>query len=56
VAPGASEVSQAQHQTINVSERPTHNLPVPVTLRYTFKGQDVEQKDTLYVRRSTGVQ
>ena len=58
VAAGGSEVSQTQHQTINVSERPSHNLPVHVTLKYTFNGQDVEQKDTLYVRRSTpgGVQ
>jgi len=53
VAPGRSRVSQTQKQTINVSDRPTHNLAVPVTLSYRFKGQDVEQKDTLYVRRPT---
>lgn len=53
VAPGGSEVSQTQQQTINISERPTHNLAVPVTLSYRFNGQDVEQKATLYVRRPT---
>ena len=53
VAPGGSEVSQTQTQIINVSERPTHNLAVPVTLNYRLNGQDVEQKDTLYVRRPT---
>jgi len=54
VAAGGSQVSQTQKQTINVSQRPTHNVAVPVTLSYRFKGQDVEQKDTLYVRRPTG--
>jgi hypothetical protein len=53
LAPGGSEVSQTHKQTINVTERPTHHLAVPVTLSYRFKGQDVEQKDTLFVRRPT---
>lgn len=52
VAPGGSAVSQTQKQTINVSEHPTRNLAVPVTLSYRFKGQDVEQKAALYVRRA----
>lgn len=53
VAPGGSAVSQTQTQTINVSQHPSRNLAVPVTLNYRFKGRDVEQKATLYVRRQT---
>jgi hypothetical protein len=53
VEPGGSQVSQTQTQTLKVSDRPTHNLAVPVTLNYRFKGRDVEQRDTLFVRRPT---
>ena len=53
VAPGGSAISQTQRTTINVSRNPSHNLALPVTLNYRFKGRDVEQKDTLYVRRPT---
>ena len=53
VAPGGSAVSQTQRQTINVVQQRSRNLALPVTLKYRFKGRDVEQKATLYVRRAT---
>jgi len=53
VEPGSSAVSQTQSQAINVSEHPTRNLALPVTLKYRFEGRDVEQKAALYVRRPT---
>ena len=51
VAPSGSKVSLTQRQTINVSQHPSRNLTLPVKLTYRFKGKDVEQKATLYVRR-----
>ena len=53
VAPSASAVSQTQTRTIDISQHPSRNLALPVTLKYRFKGRDVEQKETLYVRRPT---
>ena len=53
VAPGGSAVSQTQKTTINVAQHPSKNLALPVTLSYRFKGRDVQQKATLYVRRTT---
>jgi len=51
LAPGQTAVSQTQKQTINVAQRSSRNLSLPVTLKYRYKGQDVVEKDALYVRR-----
>jgi hypothetical protein len=51
VAPRESAVSQTEKQSIDTSARPTQNYPLPVTVKFTFDGKDVEQKQTLYVRR-----
>jgi hypothetical protein len=53
VAAGGSAISQTQKQTINVSKNPSKNLSLPVTLKYRFRGRDVEQKERLFVRRTT---
>jgi hypothetical protein len=53
VASGGSAVSQTQRTTINVASHATRNLSLPVTLKYRFRGRDVEQKGMLYVRRPT---
>lgn len=51
VAPGKSAVSATQTQSIDISSRPTHHVPVPVTVKFTFNGQNVELAQTLVVDR-----
>lgn len=53
VAARRSAVSQTQTRTIDVARHPSRNLALPVTVKYRLRGRDVEQKDTLYVRRPT---
>jgi hypothetical protein len=51
VAPGTSAVSATQSESIDVASMPTRHVPVPVTVKFVFKGQNVEQSQTLVVDR-----
>jgi len=50
VEAGGSAVSEQETRTLDTSEMPTHNFPVPVTLKFTLDGANVERAQTLIVR------
>ena len=53
VAAGQSAVSTVQTESIDISTKPTHNVPVPVSVKFVLNGQSVESAQTLLVKRPT---
>ena len=51
VAPSQSAVSSTQRESLDISAHPTRNVAVPVTVKLSFNGENVELKQTLYVHR-----
>lgn len=50
VAAEGSAVSQPESRTIDISELPSNNIAVPITLKFSVDGNDVEEAATLYLR------
>ena len=52
VAAGNSAVSATQTESVDVSTKPTHHVPVPVSVTFVVDGQSVEVSQTLVVDRT----
>ena len=51
VAGGATARSERQVLTIDLSQSPTHNQPVPVTLRFQLNGESIDKAAFVVVRK-----
>jgi hypothetical protein len=53
VAPDVSATSAPERRIVDTSATPTRHIPVPVTVRFSLDGVDVESMQTLVVDRPT---
>lgn len=51
IAAGQSALSATQSESIDVSLKPTHHVPVPVSVSYVVDGQSVQVSQNLVVDR-----